>query len=184
MNKFLIYLALIVGCVTYNVAHAKEYKLYIGNLDMKHNDYYNQAISKLNNLLTEEDTLLLYINSSGGRLSIALKLANLIDRHPGKTIAYIDTKAASGGALIALLADEIRISKYCMVLVHWPFYRGSDGEKILISPKDPFFMISLKLFNDSVVKIMTKSEINAMLNGKDVVYTCQEVKKRFDKRGK
>lgn len=55
----------------------------------------------------EANLIVLDVHTPGGEITAAADIAKLIDAQPIETVAYVNTKAHSAGAFIALHADEI-----------------------------------------------------------------------------
>ncbi len=53
------------------------------------------------------DTLIIDMNTPGGRLDTTFEILEALDKFPGKVITYINTEAISAGALISAGTDEI-----------------------------------------------------------------------------
>ena len=53
------------------------------------------------------DTLILDMDTPGGRLDVTFEMLQAIERFPGKTVTYVNREAISAGALIAMGTDEI-----------------------------------------------------------------------------
>lgn len=53
------------------------------------------------------DTVILDMETPGGRLDVTFDMLKAIEKFPGKTITYINTEAISAGALISAGTDEI-----------------------------------------------------------------------------
>ena len=71
--------------------------------------FINRAITKAEE--TNADALILNIHSPGGLVDAALDIGKLLEKTDVKIIAYIDSKALSAAAFIALHADEIYMTK-------------------------------------------------------------------------
>lgn len=54
-----------------------------------------------------EGVLLLHVNTFGGRVDIATEIRDAIMSFPGTSIAFVDKRAISAGALISIAADRI-----------------------------------------------------------------------------
>ena len=52
-------------------------------------------------------TVVLDMNTPGGRLDSTLEIMEVLDRFPGKTITYVNDEAISAGAIIAAVTNEI-----------------------------------------------------------------------------
>ena len=59
----------------------------------------------------EASLIVLDVHTPGGEIAAAADIAKLIDTQPIETVAYVDTKAHSAGAFIALHADEIYMTE-------------------------------------------------------------------------
>jgi membrane-bound serine protease (ClpP class) len=53
------------------------------------------------------DTLILDMETPGGRLDVTFDILQALERFPGKTVTYVNSEAISAGALIAMGTDEI-----------------------------------------------------------------------------
>ncbi len=53
------------------------------------------------------ETLILDMDTPGGRLDVTFEILQMIERFPGKTVTYVNREAISAGALIAMGTDEI-----------------------------------------------------------------------------
>lgn len=53
------------------------------------------------------DTLILDMETPGGRLDVTFDMLKALERFPGKTVTYVNSEAISAGALIAVGTDEI-----------------------------------------------------------------------------
>jgi len=53
------------------------------------------------------DTLILDMDTPGGRLDVTFDILQTLERFPGRTITYVNREAISAGALIAMGTDEI-----------------------------------------------------------------------------
>lgn len=65
----------------------------------------------LKQAITEQaNTVVLDMNTPGGRLDVTLDMMKALDRFPGKTITYVNDEATSAGAIIASVTDEIHFA--------------------------------------------------------------------------
>jgi len=53
------------------------------------------------------DTLILDMQTPGGRLDVTFDILQALERFPGKTVTFVNSEAISAGALIAMGTDEI-----------------------------------------------------------------------------
>ncbi|MEK3718861.1 head maturation protease, ClpP-related [Paenibacillus sp. FSL R7-0333] len=86
--------------------------------------------NELDKLGDEVETIHLYINSPGGSVFEGIAIHNMLVRHKARIIAHIDALAASIASVIAMAADEIRMPKNSMMMIHnpWTFAIGNATE--------------------------------------------------------
>jgi ClpP class serine protease len=66
--------------------------------------------------MTDDDVPLdLVLHTPGGLVIAALQIARAVDAHPAKVTVFVPHYAMSGGTLIALAADEIRMCSHSML---------------------------------------------------------------------
>jgi membrane-bound serine protease (ClpP class) len=56
------------------------------------------------------DTVILDMETPGGRLDVTFDMLKAIEKFPGKVITYVNSEAISAGALISAGTDEIHFS--------------------------------------------------------------------------
>lgn len=79
-----------------------------------------------------QDLFVFEIDTFGGRVDSALEIADLlVDRPAGKTIAYVQAKAISAGALIALACNELFMRPHSTIGDVAPISVTSDGPKMM-----------------------------------------------------
>lgn len=80
--------------------------------------------------LDATNTLHLRINSPGGDVFEARAIANSIRQFGGKTIAHIDSLAASAATTVALACDEVEIAGDGFFMIHnaWTFAYGNKED--------------------------------------------------------
>lgn len=83
-------------------------------------DQYPEAI--LNFLQGREGkSLNIYINSAGGSVFAGIAIYNMLKRHKGKKIVYVDGLAASIASVIAMAGDEIIVPSNAFLMIHKPW---------------------------------------------------------------
>ncbi|WP_337034759.1 head maturation protease, ClpP-related [Paenibacillus illinoisensis] len=72
----------------------------------------------------------LYVNSPGGSVFEGVTIGNIIKRHKAYVIANIDGLAASIASVIVMAADEVRMPRNAMMMIHnpWTFTWGNAAE--------------------------------------------------------
>lgn len=77
-------------------------------------------IEELKNL-GDIDYIDLYVNSYGGNVYAGIAIYNILKRHKAVITAHVDGIAASIASVVIQSADEIRIPKTAMIMVHKPW---------------------------------------------------------------
>ena len=80
---------------------------------------------------TSADTLILHITTDGGRIDAALEIADMLFTSIAYSIAYIEDRALSAGALISIACKEIAMQKGSIMGDSAPVTAGEDGPTIL-----------------------------------------------------
>lgn len=75
----------------------------------------------------DAETISLRVNSRGGDVFDGIAIYNLLLDHPARVVADVDALAASMASVILMAADEIRIARGAMIMVHNP-WGGAMGE--------------------------------------------------------
>lgn len=81
-------------------------------------------------------TIKLRVNSRGGDVIDGFAIYNLLNEHPARVEADIDALAASMASVVIMAADEIRIAKNAMVMIHNPWGMGIGGSEDMRSLAD------------------------------------------------
>ncbi|MCB1130043.1 MAG: hypothetical protein KDN05_02875 [Verrucomicrobiae bacterium] len=81
---------------------------------------------------SKADTLVLDMETPGGRLDITFEMLKTLEKFPGKTVTYIDDEAISAGALISAGTDEIYFSPAGIIGAAAPVQStGADIDKTM-----------------------------------------------------
>lgn len=83
-------------------------------------DQYPESIK---NFLDEHKgkDLNIYVNSGGGSVFAGLAIYNMLKRHEGQKIVYVDGLAASIASVIALVGDKVVIPNTASFMIHKPW---------------------------------------------------------------
>lgn len=75
-------------------------------------------------------TIKLRVNSRGGDVFDGFAIYNLLAEHPARVEADVDALAASMASVVLMAADEIRVAKSAMIMVHnpWSIAIGEAGD--------------------------------------------------------
>lgn len=74
------------------------------------------------------DTVVLDMNTPGGRLDVTFEILKALEKFPGKTITYVNREAVSAGAFISAGTDEIHFAPGAVIGAAAPV--NSDGGDI------------------------------------------------------
>ena len=94
----------------------------------KEPSYYREVVQAL--LVAEEDTEVTFIvNSPGGDYEGLLHLASAIHSSKARTVAHITGRAASCASMLPLLCDEVIVSPYAEMFIHF-IETGIDTDNV------------------------------------------------------
>lgn len=97
---------------------------------------------------TSEDTLIYRVNTYGGYLFSAFDMADSVFRSDAHTIAFVDQKAISAGALISIACNEIVMGEGSTIGDCAPVQQGEDGPLILNEKIQSPLRAKFRLFAD------------------------------------
>jgi ATP-dependent protease ClpP protease subunit len=97
------------------------------NWDAEESNDAKSVVEALDGLAGDLDVR---INSFGGSVADGLAIYNALSRYPGKVTAHVEGAAYSIASLIAMAANEVRIAKNAMLMIHapWGFAMGNAPE--------------------------------------------------------
>ena len=97
--------------------------------------------------VTQEQTVVLYINSMGGDVKEALGIVNALKRCPAKVVAYVDGFAASAASVITQGADEIYMPRNTCMMLHNARWATEGNPKELRKSADDLEVINQTIIN-------------------------------------
>jgi ATP-dependent Clp endopeptidase proteolytic subunit ClpP len=121
------------------------------------------------------DVVHLHINSPGGDVIQGLSIISAMRQMKAAIHVHVDGIASSMAAVIAVCGDKVSMMDYSKLMVHDPFFSGTDSSKL--SPKQKK---SLDSITDTLRTILSrrgksKEEI-ARLMGEETWFTADEAK--------
>lgn len=122
-----------------------------------------QFIKDLNGVSSK--VLNIRINSPGGSVFDGTAVFNAIKQHKSKTVAHIDGLAASISSIIALAADEVRMSENAFLMIHDPWSMVIGNADIMRDEADLLDKVGktiAKTYMDKTGK--DEKEIKEMMN--------------------
>lgn len=131
---------------------------------------------------SETDIIKIHINSPGGNLFTAVQLMRVMAESSAKILASVEGACMSAATMIFLAADAFEISDNSMFMFH-NYSGGTIGkggemyDNIMYERK-----WSDKFMRGVYSGFLTDTEINSMLENKDIWMEPEEVFKRLSKR--
>lgn len=125
------------------------------------------------------DTVILDMETPGGRLDVTFDILKALERFPGKTITYVNTEAISAGALISAGTDEIHFAPGSIIGAAAPVIGG--GQEI-----DKTMQAKIVSYLKARVRAMSENEryrgevVSAMIDIRSVFTIDEEVIKSKD----
>lgn len=127
------------------------------------------------------ETIIIHLNTPGGRLDITMQILNALAASEADVITIADGEVASAGSLILFASSQIAVQPFSYVMIH----DGSGGNlgKINENLKQAQFIANLtaSVYKKIYQPFFTEEEVNAILDGKDMWLTSEEVNERIKK---
>lgn len=133
--------------------------------------------------LDEKDTIYFKLFTPGGDAYASLMIYNSIQECKAKTIADIYF-AYSGGSIIAMACDEIKIHKFSKMMIHGyqlgGFIAGSSDElrKIFNDADEESDEMLKRIFGD----FLTRRQLQRVLDGENLYLNEEELTKLIERR--
>lgn len=125
------------------------------------------------------ETIVLHLNTPGGDLNITMQIINAMKTSEADVIAIADGQVASAGSLILFAASSIGVQPYSYVMMH-DGGEGLGGKANENLKQAQFTSKLLSTMAHSIYEpFFTKDEIDAVLEGKDMWLTSEEVEERI-----
>jgi len=157
----------------------KRYRVYIGRFfELKkglHSVFNELREAK------EHDYMEFMINSGGGFVHEGMQFFNIIqEKFSGRTVAYLDNRGYSMGALLFCMADKRVVYPYSDLMFH-TYSHGSHGKGGEVKSHVEHTSSKLeRFFYDLIVKkgFLTEEEFKKMIIGQDYWMDAKELCKR------
>ena len=148
--------------------------------DIKEPSYYRNLIEVLNNA-TEQDLVVLNINSGGGMLDSAISIIDALRNTRANTLAWISGSAYSAAGLIALSCSNLEVGEFATLMCHNSQY-GLGGYTTDIKDRAVFEHKMISKIMHSVYKyFLSVDEVEAVLSNKTIWMDADEIVERFTK---
>ena len=130
----------------------------------------------------EEDQIIFYFDSPGGRVDTLNLFLNALRRCKSKYILARVNYAASAAALLALYCDNIEFNTNSTLMLH-TYSGGYRGKSQEVKSEIEHYNKNYDELNKYILqKILTEEEIQQLLDGKDFYFTGSEAVKRLKDR--
>lgn len=148
--------------------------------DIKEPSYYRSLIEVLNNA-TEQDLVVLNINSGGGHLDSAISIIDALRNTRANTLAWISGSAYSAAGIIALSCQNLEVGEFATLMCHNSQY-GLGGYTTDIKDRAVFEHKMISKIMHSVYKhFLSVDEVEAVLSNKTIWMDADEIIERFTK---
>lgn len=142
--------------------------------------YYRPLISILNNA-TEQDLVVLNINSGGGMLDSAISIIEALRNTRASTLAWISGSCYSATGLIALSCQNLEVGEFASLMCHNSKY-GLGGYTTDIKDQAIFeHKMTSKIMHSVYKHFLSFDEIEAVLANKTIWMDSGEISERFEK---
>lgn len=139
--------------------------------------YYRNLIEVLNNA-TEQDLVVLNINSDGGMLDSAISIIDALRNTQANTLAWISGSCYSAASLLALSCQNIEVGDFATLMAHNSQY-GLGGYTTDIKDRAVFeHKMTSKILHSVYDGFLTKEEIETVLANKTIWMDSDEIAER------
>lgn len=141
-------------------------------------DRYIQLINTLKTV-EEHDTVFIYLNTPGGQVNTTIQIISAMKQCRGTVVTCLEGEVCSAGTMIFLSGDRFYVNPNCSFMIH-NYSGGFSGKgnevSIQIRHKEEYFK---RLMMDVYDKFLTEDEIEAVIDGKDLWFSSEEVIERL-----
>jgi ATP-dependent protease ClpP protease subunit len=146
--------------------------------DIKEPSYYRNLIEVLNNA-TEQDLVVLNINSGGGMLDSAISIIDALRNTRANTLAWISGSAYSAAGLIALSCQNVEVGEFATLMCHNSQY-GLGGYTTDIKDRALFeHKMTSKIMKSVYRFFLSPEEIESVLMNKTIWMDADEIIERL-----
>ena len=140
--------------------------------------YYRNLITVLHNA-TEDDTVVLNINSQGGMLDSAIAIVDALRNTRATTIAIITGSCYSAASIVALSCNHVEVGDYATIMIHDGSYGVVSKSTDIVNRASFENRFIRKLFTEVYLPFISESELEDVMRGLDLWLTAEEVKERL-----
>ena len=161
---------------------ARQHDFYLSGF-IQSPEYYTKWFHAIRNA-GENDIIIIHINSSGGDAATAIQFMRVISESKATVIASVEGNCMSAATMIFLAADSYQISEHSCFMFHnysgMSIGKGGEMYDNIVFER----RWSERMLKSIYADFLTNSEIEDMLNNRDIWMDGEEVVKRLKKRAK
>ena len=156
-----------------------KYEFYIDQ-DILEPSYYRNLITVLNNA-TENDLVILNINSQGGSLDSAISIMQALRDTRAETIAHTVGSCYSAATLLALSCNNVDVGEFSNWMIHDGSYAVASKSSDIVTRASFENKFIRNIFKSVYIPFISEQEMNDVMRGVDLWMTSSEVRERFAK---
>ena len=156
-----------------------KYEFYIDQ-DILEPSYYRNLITVLNNA-TENDLVILNINSQGGSLDSAISIMQALRDTRAETIAHTVGSCYSAATLLALSCNNVDVGEFSNWMIHDGSYAVASKSSDIVTRASFENKFIRNIFKSVYIPFISEQEMNGVMRGVDLWMTSEEVRERFTK---
>lgn len=142
---------------------------------------YRELISLLFNAC-EDDTILIFINSTGGQLDTATAIVEGLKATGAHVTGIIVGACHSAASIISMYCHDVIVTDNAYSMVHTASF-GSSGSAGNVKAHTEFTVRQVeKLLNDTYEGFLTKDELTKIKAGVEMWFDAEEIKSRMHNR--
>lgn len=144
-------------------------------------EFFQEELATIR-MANENDIVHILINSQGGRDDTMKAFLNVMAQCPTHIITEIESDCNSAATMIFLAGDEMRVTDDAEFMIHTGAY-GTSGKEGNVRQQVEFFAKSnARLMKKYYKGFLTTSEIEEVINGKDMWMDSEEIVQRLNNR--
>ena len=143
--------------------------------------YYRNVVQMLLQA-SEDDVVILHINSPGGLLSGAQTIIEALKATEAHTVALLVGSCSSAASLISMHCMDVVVTDSAESLIHPP--RGGAVGKVtdVHSGSQHFLKISNRMFKDAYAGFLTDDELREIIAGREMFLDADDLRQRYQAR--
>ena len=155
-----------------------KYEFYIDQ-DILEPSYYRNLITVLNNA-TENDLVILNINSQGGSLDSAISIMQALRDTRAETIAHTVGSCYSAATLLALSCNNVDVGEFSNWMIHDGSYAVASKSSDIVTRASFENKFIRSIFKSVYIPFISEQEMDDVMRGVDLWMTSDEVRERFE----